>query len=215
MANRKSMQSLIMDRCITVTTGQPNSASQHLLAYWRGILMENSDSCVCGHEEEWRRLLIGVEEYFISSHGRVKSVRLNRIINQDVTRCGYYRFRYNGGRYRDRHMLVHRAIAMAFFGKPPDGCTQVNHKDFNRLHNCIGNIEWVTPKQNAEHQYGSGRLQRRVTPTKFTQELAERIVSMKRGGKKWAEVSAELGIGTRTMTRWLKERLNVRAHWRS
>jgi hypothetical protein len=45
---------------------------------------------------------------------------------------------------------MHRLIALAFIGEPPDG-TEVNHKNGNRLDNRAQNLEYVTRSHNIKH----------------------------------------------------------------
>lgn len=51
--------------------------------------------------------------------------------------------------------LVHRLVAKAFIPNPYD-YPEINHKDENKLNNCIDNLEWCTRKYNKN--YGSGNL---------------------------------------------------------
>lgn len=45
---------------------------------------------------------------------------------------------------------VHRLVAETFLVRP-EGTTEVNHKDGNKLNNHVDNLEWVTQKRNKEH----------------------------------------------------------------
>lgn len=51
---------------------------------------------------------------------------------------------------------VHSLVAEAFIGPRPRG-HQVNHKDLNRGHNHVSNLEYVTPSRNTQHAYEMGR----------------------------------------------------------
>ena len=57
----------------------------------------------------------------------------------------------DGGR---KNLKVHRLVAQAYLvavDKP-----HVNHKDGNKLNNCVENLEWCTPKENKIHAFATG-----------------------------------------------------------
>ena len=54
-----------------------------------------------------------------------------------------------------KDLLVHRLVAATFLGKPPKNYT-VNHKDGNRLNNCIDNLEWISLADNIRHGFEAG-----------------------------------------------------------
>ena len=49
---------------------------------------------------------------------------------------------------------VHRLVALAFLGRPPNEMAwQVHHRDGNPSNNHVDNLEWVTPSQNGHYSY--------------------------------------------------------------
>lgn len=60
---------------------------------------------------------------------------------------------YNGIR---KGFLIHRLVAEAYIPNPK-GYTQINHKDRNTFNNNKRNLEWVSPSENVQHSYDSGR----------------------------------------------------------
>ena len=58
---------------------------------------------------------------------------------------------------KSRMMFVHTAVALAYFDNP-ENKREVNHKDGNKHHNCIANLEWSDRKHNMKHAYAMGLL---------------------------------------------------------
>ena len=100
--------------------------------------------------------------YQFSNLGRIRREDNKRIIsaqykfNKDTRQLKYsvvemYSDRYDNTRGR-RKVNVHRAVAELFLPEPPSPDRAiVNHRDGNKTNNQASNLEWVTPKENAQH----------------------------------------------------------------
>lgn len=97
-------------------------------------------------------------DYIISSNGLVYSIPRRGtnggVLNYTICKHGYKRMQITTGGKRKAEYL-HRLLAESFIEKP-DGYTQVNHKDCNKLNNDLDNLEWCTPQQNAQHARDNG-----------------------------------------------------------
>lgn len=105
--------------------------------------------------EIWKPIA-NFENYEISNYGRVKSLNYNhanqeRILVPEVTKKGYLRIclSKNNIKYKFR---IHRLVAEAFI-QNPDNLPQVNHKDEDKINNCVDNLEWCDNKYN--NNYGT------------------------------------------------------------
>jgi len=118
-------------------------------------------SNIHGHEH-WRPI-DGQPGYSISSWGRVKSFkRLNagKILPHRAHPNGYRQITLKQqGKRKD--FYVHRLVAFAFLDEPPPPTYNfykkkyipcvVNHKDGDKTHNNVGNLEWVTASEDKIH----------------------------------------------------------------
>lgn len=113
--------------------------------------------------EVWRDIAGFEGEYRISNFGRVKSLKFGkeRIVNPFVNSSGYLQVQLckNG---KTRKPLIHQLIAQAFVPNP-EGKSQVNHIDGNRLNNAIDNLEWVSRAENTRHGVARRAVQKELT----------------------------------------------------
>ena len=91
--------------------------------------------------------------YQIGSCGNIKNKNNGKIkVPFDRNRVGYIRAILFDGHGNKKRYFVHRLVAQAFIPNP-ENKPQVNHKDGDRTNNCVGNLEWVTPRENGLHAY--------------------------------------------------------------
>lgn len=100
---------------------------------------------------------------------RVEGVK---ILKPWVHTTGYWRV----GLGRNNQRYVHRLMAVAFLPNP-DGLTQVDHVDGNRLNLVLANLRWVSAKQNvllgAERHQWQAQKQASKNRRLFVENAAE------------------------------------------
>jgi len=131
--------------------------------YYQLKTLENLSDTINGvfYEEEWATFP-EFPTYSVSTFGRVKSLRSNKIMHQQVNERGYLvtSLVYNGIR---KKFKCHRLVAMVFIPNPLNK-PEVNHDDFNKCNNFFKNLEWSTPKENTEHAKRGGKRPTRKEP---------------------------------------------------
>ena len=73
-----------------------------------------------------------------------RSLVTNKILSTQLDKDGYEKVQMvdsNGKRHR---FSVHRLVLENFCPVPDMNKLQVNHKDGNKLNNCVDNLEWVS-----------------------------------------------------------------------
>lgn len=105
--------------------------------------------------EEWRPILGYEGLYSVSSLGRVwrepntYGCRNGRFRKPQWTTAGYF-FLWLSKDNQVKSWHIHDLVTLAFFGPKPDGLC-VNHKDGVPTNNRVGNLEYVTYRENAMH----------------------------------------------------------------
>lgn len=93
----------------------------------------------------------------ISDHGRVRT-KSGVVSYGSVTSAGYMVCTYNNS---TKSKLVHILVAKLFIpNSDQNKKLRVNHKDGNPKNNKVSNLEWTTPKGNAQHANKMGLIKR-------------------------------------------------------
>lgn len=98
--------------------------------------------------ERWIKIK-GYENYSVSSEGRVRNDKRNRLLKHQINEYGYHRVELRPGK---RKFFVHRLVAMMFLDNQ-NGYEIVNHKDEDPGNNRVENLEWCTITHN--NNYGT------------------------------------------------------------
>ena len=97
--------------------------------------------------EIWK-IINNFDNYEVSTFGNVKNKKTGRILKASKS-GGYYNV--NLSKIKTNTKQVHRLVAETFI-ENPENKLHVNHKDKNKLNNCLTNLEWCTPKENNIHK---------------------------------------------------------------
>lgn len=92
----------------------------------------------------------GYSHYRIYSNGRIYSEFINRYITPTEDSSNYLQNTLVDDNGNRKTIKTHRLVAMAFLPNP-ENLPDVNHKDFNRKNNNVGNLEWCTEKYNTQY----------------------------------------------------------------
>ena len=98
--------------------------------------------------EQWKAIE-GYSNYEVSTYGRVRNIKTNKIVKPRPTNRGYLRvalYSDNGKKY-GKDITIHSLVLNAFSVKP-EGNYEPDHINLNKFDNRLENLRWVTRKEN-------------------------------------------------------------------
>lgn len=118
-------------------------------------------------KEIWKNIPGYKDLYEISSNGKIKNVKRNKEKKLTINSDGYYIVKLSKEN-KKKVFLVHRLVAETFLDFNDYKCVKedgkkifrkkdlvINHKDENKLNNCVDNLEWCTNKYNIKYSLKS------------------------------------------------------------
>ena len=134
--------------------------------------------------EEWKWIDGYEGEYQVSTKGNIKSFKKYKegiILKPKKDGKDKYLMICLSNNGSQKYYLIHRLVAKAFI-QNPNNYPQVNHKNENRYDNRVENLEWCTPKYNAN--YGTrnkraGEKHRIPCKLEIKQKLGHTVVAYK------------------------------------
>lgn len=96
--------------------------------------------------------------------------------------------------------LIHRLVAITYFGDPIAPRTSVNHKDGVRNNNHISNLEWCSQAENTQHAWKTGLCKslRKIHPSDVP-----KIRAYNEAGETVTQLSERYKVGRSTIQRVL------------
>ena len=142
----------------------------------------------------------GYEGYYeISNLGRVRSTSYKgkKILKPAITKNGYLNVIFCINQKKE-HKLVHRLVAETFIPNINNYST-VNHKDENKLNNCVENLEWMSIEDN--NRYSNSKM--------LTKEKVLQIPSLIDQGYTQLEIAKYFNVSRRAIQSILRGE-----HWK-
>ena len=142
----------------------------------------------------------GYEGYYeISNLGRVRSTSYKgkKILKPAVTKNGYLNVIFCINQKKE-HKFIHRLVAEAFIPNVNNHST-VNHKDENKLNNCVENLEWLSVEDN--NRYSNSKM--------LTKEKVLQIPSLIDQGYTQLEIAKYFNVSRRAIQSILRGE-----HWK-
>ena len=149
------------------------------------------------------------EDYYISSLGRLYSVKLDKILSGSITTKGYIMDKFTERDEYNNKITTsctrHKMVLYSFGIYPYDNCNQIDHINGDKTDNSINNLEWVDCKTNVNRSWENGlhvndkRSCEYSHNVKYKREDIEKACELKIQGYKNAEISRLLNISLDTL----------------
>ena len=119
-----------------------------MLEKQKAIVRKYENNLIKLNVEVWRSIE-NYDNYAVSSFGRVKNTKTERILKAADNGQGYLKVSLYEDGVKKTHK-IHRLVANAFLNNPNDKLC-VDHKDNNRTNNHISNLRFATTKENNQN----------------------------------------------------------------
>ena len=102
------------------------------------------------------KTLIGYPNYIITKYGSVYNSQRKKFLAPAKNKGGYTFVGLSNGK-EQKVFSVHRLVALLFIDNP-NNYMEVNHIDFDKSHNNVDNLEWISHSDNMKHNFKKGNI---------------------------------------------------------
>ncbi len=163
--------------------------------------------------------------YIINDIGHIINLKTGKNIHPSLDRKGYCSIKL---KYDERFIttFIHRLVAQAFIPNP-ENKPEVNHINGNKLCNWVGNLEWVTSKENIAHAFQNGlrtiSVGENANSSIYSDEQIHSVCKLLESGMSIRDVSNKTGVtyhsvaGIRSGRCWrnISEQYSIRQYSRN
>ena len=103
------------------------------------------------NKETWKFIDGTDNKYQVSSFGRIKNYKRNKIRKLSTNKSGY-QFVIIKLNNITKSLSIHRLVAISFITNS-ENKKEVNHIDGNKKNNNVNNLEWSTRYENQKHAW--------------------------------------------------------------
>ena len=97
--------------------------------------------------------MTGYPNYIITNNGKVYNLQRCKYLVSVKNAGGYMFVSLSDGQER-KSFTIHRLVALLFI-ENPNNYLEVNHIDFDKTNNNVGNLEWISRSDNMKHNFNS------------------------------------------------------------
>jgi hypothetical protein len=139
--------------------------------------------------ERWVEIHGWEGEYEVSSRGKVRNSRTNRVLrfSQPNEKYKYLTVLLSRSPHQKR-LFVHKVVCEAFHGVPPSNRHEGNHINGIKTDNRASNLEWVTPSENIQHSWDVGLRPRKLSESGRRNILEGQRLSWKTNPKRRSDI---------------------------
>jgi hypothetical protein len=146
-------------------------------------------------------MLKNYKHHTISTDGVVTNLKTGSKKSTWVSKAGYYMVNIHESGIPYVH-YVHRLLAGSFIPNP-DNKRTVNHKDGNKLNNCLTNLEWATDSENIKHAYDNSLNY--CSTKKISDEILSNILTRFLAGENLTTISKSYDLSLPTISTYIEK----------